>query len=429
MQQDKLHTINKIYPWFAGLTNNLVFYVVINTVWLTNVKGFDAMQVVFLEVCVGLAVRIFLTPALRLSERLGNTWAMRLGAIFLFITSLLLTFGTEYWVFMLAMLFQALAVVLMAMRDILIQDNLSHMHKSEDYLKISSRSHLIYTAATMIASLLVGIFFAKWQYLPMVLGSVICGIAVVMSFFIYDIEDSKAISNPSNATRSIKNTIDPNSIISTSQEGNHDKLSLPHPIKLSLTVLIFSGLLYGVINLAQNNGKLLLQYQLETQFSVDQVVAYLGLAWFISQVVRIIVDLIYPALQRRLQNKVVILLALWGILSVALLLLGFFLPIDFASRMLLMASGFILSPAIRDPLHIFCQTTLFKKVDKADRKDALVYLVVMQQAGQFLFSLVASAILLFLPLQYTIVAVAIAAIPVFAIALRLSRILRRGVER
>ena len=124
-----------------------------------------------------------------------------------------------------------------------------------------------------------------------------------------------------------------------------------------------------------------------------------------------------------------ILLALWGILSVALLLLGFFLPIDFTSRMLLMASGFILSPAIRDPLHIFCQTTLFKKVDRADRKDALVYLVVMQQAGQFLFSLVASAILLFLPLQYTIVAVAIAAVPVFAIALRLSRILRRGVER
>ena len=121
MQQDKLHTINKIYPWFAGLTNNLVFYVVINTVWLTNVKDFDAMQLVFLEVCVSLAVRIFLTPALRLSERLGNTWAMRLGAIFLLITSLLLTFGTEYWVFMLAMLFQALAVVLMAMRDILIQ--------------------------------------------------------------------------------------------------------------------------------------------------------------------------------------------------------------------------------------------------------------------------------------------------------------------
>lgn len=59
MQQNKLHAINRLYPWFAGLTNNLIFYVVINTVWLTNVKGFDVTQVVFLDVCVSLAVRIF----------------------------------------------------------------------------------------------------------------------------------------------------------------------------------------------------------------------------------------------------------------------------------------------------------------------------------------------------------------------------------
>lgn len=410
MQQNKLHAINRLYPWFAGLTNNLIFYVVINTVWLTNVKGFDVTQVVFLDVCVSLAVRIFLTPAIRLSERLGNTWSMRLGAIFLLFTSILLTFGTEYWVFIVAMLFQAIAVVLTAIRDALIQDNLSRMHKSEDYLQVSSRTHLIYTAATMIASLLVGIFFAKWQYLPMILGTVICGVAVIMSFFIYDIEDKTV----------------PKVEADVGSEAEANKLSLPHPIKFSLLVLIFCGLLYGIISLGQNNGKLLLQYQLETELPVDQVVAYLGLAWFVSRIIRILVDLAYPAIHRLLQNKVVILLSLWSMMSITLILLGFFLSIDFTSRMLLLASGFALMPAIRDPLHIFCQTVLFRKVDKADRKDALVYLIVMQQAGQFLFSLAASAILLFLPLQYTIIAIAIAALPVFFLGVKLSRLLRQS---
>jgi hypothetical protein len=170
----------------------------------------------------------------------------------------------------------------------------------------------------------------------------------------------------------------------------------------------------------------LLQYQLETELPVDQVVAYLGLAWFVSRIIRILVDLAYPTIHRLLQNKVVILLSLWSMMSITLILLGFFLSIDFASRMLLLASGFALMPAIRDPLHIFCQTVLFRKVDKADRKDALVYLIVMQQAGQFLFSLAASAILLFLPLQYTIIAIAIAALPVFFLGVKLSRLLRQS---
>lgn len=415
MQQNKLNLVGRLYPWFAGLTNNLVFYVIINTVWLTNVKGFDSMQVVFLDVCVSLAVRVFLTPAIKLSERLGNTWAMRLGAISLFIASILLTFGTEYAVFIVAMVFQALAVVLMAIRDVLIQDNLSHIHKSEEYLRVSSRAHLIYTIISMLASLVVGLFFNKWSYLPMILGIIICGIAVIMSFFIYDIEDRNASAAEVNKNDSVTKT--------------NSELSLPHPIKFSLPVLIFCGLLYGVISIGQNNGKLLFQYQLEMQVSVDQVVFYLGMAWFISRIIRILVDLIYPAIHRLFHRKVAVLLLLWATISIVLILLGFFLPINFSSRMLLMASGFILMPAIRDPLHIFCQTILFKEVDKADRKNALVYLVVMQQAGQFLFSLIASAILLFLPLQYTIIAVTLAVVPIFFLAIKLSYLLRRSERR
>ncbi len=407
--QDKFKRINRIYPLFAGLTNGLIFYVVINTVWLTNVKGFDAAGVMLLEACAGLSVRIFLSPVLKLSERIGNTWSMRLGVICLFITSILLTFGTEYWVFLLAMVFQALAVILAAMRDVIIQNNLNHFHRGKEYLRISSRAHLVYTVATMISSLLVGVFFAKWQSLPMILGTVICGICVIISFFIYDIEDRRKVHE-------LEETAAPTNISS-------NKISLPHPVKFSLVVLIFCGLLYGLINLGQTDSKLLLQYQLETQFTVDQVVSYLGFAWFVSRLVRIVADLVYPKLHEKFQGRIAIILSFWALLSIALVLLGFFLKIDFKYRILLMTSGFILFPAIRDPLHIFCQTTLLSKVEKADRKNALVYLVVMQQAGKFLFSLAASLILLALPLQYIIVILAILTLPIIGLSVRLKRLL------
>lgn len=409
--QNKILRANRIYPWLAGLTNNLVFYIVINTVWLTNVKGFDATQVVFLEVCVGLAVRVIMSPVLQLAERIGNTWSMRLGVIALFATSILLTFGTEYWVFMLAMVLQAFAVVLTAMRDVLIQNNLNYLHQGKEYIRISSRAHLVYTSATLVASLLVGVFFSEWQNLPMLLGIVICGIGVILSFFVFDVEDR----------------IEPNHQPTTAESGqteSEQKLVLPHPIKLSLTIMIFCGLLYGVVDLAQTNSKLLLQYQLEGQLSVDQVVSYLGLAWFVSRIIRILVDLIYPKVHQKFQSKVAIGLSFWVLISIILILTGFFLETDFVPRMMLITSGFILLPAVRDPLHIFCQTALLNKTRKADRRDALVYLVVMQQAGKFLLGLLISAILLFLPVQYAIILLGIASLPVIAVAFRLNRLLK-----
>ncbi len=408
--QNKLIIANKVYPWLAGLTNNLVFYVVINTVWLTNVKGFDAMQVIFLEACVGLGARVFMAPVLRLSERLGNTWSMRLGIIALFITSILLTLGNNYWVFVLAMVFQALSIVFTAMRDVLIQNNLNHLHKSHDYIRIASRAHLIYTVATMVTSVFSGFLFSIWESLPMILGIITCGIGVVLSFLVFDVNDQSQLRQ--------RERLEPTQL--------KPKLNMPHPVKLSLLLFLFCGLLYGIIDLGQNDSKLLLQYQLETQYTVDQVVSFIGLVWFITRVIRIIVDLIYPKLHHKLQDRIGIILSFCTLISIVLVLLGFFLQVDFALRILLISAGYALFPAWRDPLHIFCQAVILKQVNKSDRKNALVNLVVLQQAGKFLFSLLASAMLVFLPLQYVIIMLAIAIIPVIVISMRLSRLIRKS---
>lgn len=410
--QEKLQRVNKIYPWLVGLTNNLVFYVVINTVWLTNVKGFDATQVIFLEVCVSLAVRVVMSPFLKLAERIGNTWSMRLGAISLFIASILLTFGTEYWVFIIAMLFQAFAVVLAAMREVLLQNNLSYLRKGKDYVRITSRAHLIYTLATMVSSLLVGVFFSQWQELPMLLGTIVCGVGVILSFLVFDVEDVDRTKIKAKES-------------AEAEEEATQKLTLPHPVKLSLYLMIFCGLLYGIVSLGQTNSKLLLQYQLETQFSVGEVTGYLGLAWFVSRLIRIVVDLAYPKVHQKLQNKTAILLSFLTLASFVLVLLGFFLDTSFETKILLMAGGFVLLPAVRDPLHIFCQTVLLRRVQKSDRRDALVYLVVMQQAGKFLLGLLISAMLVVLPVQYIIIMLGAVTLSVIVLSFRLNYLLKK----
>ena len=42
---DSIRRFIKIYPWFTGLTGDLLFYIAIDTLFLTIVKSFSAAQI------------------------------------------------------------------------------------------------------------------------------------------------------------------------------------------------------------------------------------------------------------------------------------------------------------------------------------------------------------------------------------------------
>lgn len=48
MEENKLKRFNKIYPWYAGLSGDLLFWIAIDTLFLTVVKKFTAAQIVSL---------------------------------------------------------------------------------------------------------------------------------------------------------------------------------------------------------------------------------------------------------------------------------------------------------------------------------------------------------------------------------------------
>ena len=48
MEENKLKRFNKIFPWYDGLSGDLLFWVAIDTLFLTVVKNFTASQIVSL---------------------------------------------------------------------------------------------------------------------------------------------------------------------------------------------------------------------------------------------------------------------------------------------------------------------------------------------------------------------------------------------
>ena len=45
-EKKNLKRFNKLFPWFAGLSRDLLFWVAIDTLFLTVVKKFTASQIV-----------------------------------------------------------------------------------------------------------------------------------------------------------------------------------------------------------------------------------------------------------------------------------------------------------------------------------------------------------------------------------------------
>jgi len=66
MEKEKMKKFNKIFPWYAGLSCDLLFWIAIDTLFLTVVKNFNASQIVSLTTvslitCIALQVQLLKT--------------------------------------------------------------------------------------------------------------------------------------------------------------------------------------------------------------------------------------------------------------------------------------------------------------------------------------------------------------------------------
>ena len=96
---------NKIYPLFAGLSSDLIFFLAINTLFLTEVKGFSALEISSFTT-ISLLVMIILNPlVMKTINKIGALNSVKLGVIFLFLGTFLITFGVNYITILLGYIF------------------------------------------------------------------------------------------------------------------------------------------------------------------------------------------------------------------------------------------------------------------------------------------------------------------------------------
>ena len=245
----KLLFVNKLYPLYSGLSSDLIFYIAINTIWLTTVKGFNSSQITFLFTISSLASILIEIPSLMIIKKIGNTKSIRLSSFLLFLSSIMVTFCNKYIFFAIADILLKMSNTFGSMSSILIKNNLEYQNKSFLYVKIRSNSSVVYALATALITLFIGILFNINNYLPMILGIIVCFICLILSFFILDIDD-------------IKNT---------KKNSEKSKMLIPKPLKKIFLIVLFYGIIFGIICIGQQDCKLLIQYELNDFFNINKI--------------------------------------------------------------------------------------------------------------------------------------------------------------
>lgn len=381
MEENKLKRFNKIFPWYDGLSGDLLFWIAIDTLFLTVVKKFTAAQIVSLT-SISMIINILLqVPLLKIIHKIGNTKSVRLGSLLMLVSSILLTFGRNYLTIVIGKIFYEMAFTFQNMINAVLKNNLELQHKENEYIKYRTKANTIYALVTMIISFVASIMFNINNYLPMIGCITFCIICFILSWYMVDYskDDKKIIEN--------------------NKERNKGKIQYT---KIIVFILISYGLFYPIVNSGQSNGKLFIQQELLKLYDVEKTALIIGAILCVSRIVRLISNIKFDKIHKKYKDKVGIILSVSLSLSLVLMIIGYNISSIPVIKFGIMSLGYIIILFIRDPFKVYMQDLALKNTDKKSQQTLLTTMELSRKIVRTIMSLSFTAILVNNPMVLVI---------------------------
>lgn len=373
----KINRSIKIQPLFSAFSDDLIFLVPIDTLFLTITKGLNASQIQFmtmLSLMIGILSRRVL---LNLSNKIGNIKSLRLGSLLLLISAIIITFGKQPIIIYVYRVVYELAFMFLAMSLIVLKDNLQYINKGNEYFKIRNKTKILYSTTTMVTALLSGYLFNLNNYLPLFAQIVLCLIMFIMSFLLYDVE---------------------------TESKNNDKVKKDSNIVkkfvgINLLIILSFAISTTIVKLGQNNSKLFMQYDFQKFLSTEMVTYYITIIVFISRIARLLGNVIFGKVYKKANDKMNIIITVFLILAFVLLIIGHYINFSFVYKVIIMSTGFFLILATRDSFKLYLEDIALENTKKEKQKKILIDMQVYMKV----FSLIGSAIFTLILLKYELI--------------------------
>lgn len=403
MEKDTaLIKFNKIFPWYSGLSGDLLFWVAIDTLFLAVVKNFNTSQIVSLTSVSLLTCILLQMPLLKIIKKIGNTNSVRLGSLLLLVSSLLLTFGQNYITIALGKVVYEIAFTFQNMVNAILKNNLELQNRSDEYVKIKTKSNTVYATATMIISFIASPMFNLNNYLPMLGCIFFCFICFILSFFMVDFSDYNNV-----------------------KKENKSKVKI-HYSKLVIVLLASYGLFYPIVNSGQSNGKLFIQQELLLNFSVEKTALIIGVILCISRIVRVISNISFNKIHNKFKEKVGVILPILLSISIILMVIGSFIGNSIILKFSIMSLGYIIILFIRDPFKVYMQDLALRNVGKKGQQTLLTTMELSRKVVRAIMSLSFTMILVNNPMITVMAILLILSIIEILIGIKLYKLVLGG---
>lgn len=371
MEQDikKIKRSIKIYPIFASFTGDMIFFVPIDTLFLTLVKGLNASQITAMTMVALIICIISQKAILATVKKIGNVNSLRLGTILMLIAALVLTFGKSFALMLLYKSINEIAFMFLNMDEIILKSNLNAVNRKDDYYKIRNKSKIMYSIITLLTALVAGKLFNINQYLPMYLSIIVYILLVGLAFMYYEAK--------TNETREIKE--------------NKKKIKITSVIFL---VILSNAVFYSIIKMGQNNSKLFMQYDFQKFLSIEMVTYYITTIVFISRIARLVGNIVFGKVYSKIKDKMSIVLTICLSMAFSLLIIGHYINVEFIYKVIIMSLGFFLILAIRDSFQIYIEDVALSISNKDEQQKMVIDIEVYRRLGTLILSAIFTLILM-----------------------------------
>lgn len=406
MKQENMSKFNKIFPWYSGLSGDLLFWTAIDTLFLTVVKNFNTSQIVSLTTVSLITCILLQVPLLKIIKKIGNTNSVKMGSLLLLVSSLLLTFGENYIVIVLGKIFYEIAFTFQNMANAVLKNNLELQNRNDEYIKVKTKANTIYAIVTVIISFVASIMFNLNNYLPMFGCIAFCLICFLLSFYIVDYSKYNKIKEE------IK--------IKSKTKINYTKL---------IIVLIVSyGLFYPIVNSGQSNGKLFIQQELLLSFDVETTALIIGAILCISRIIRVVSNIAFNKIHSKYKEKVGVILPILLSISIILMILGAFIRNFTMLKFSIMSLGYIIILFVRDPFKVYMQDLALRNIEKEKQQSLLTTMELSRKIVRAIMSLSFTIILVNNPMSTVITILFILSIIEILVSIKLYKLVVKGKE-
>lgn len=389
----KIERFIKLYPWYAGLTSDLLFYVAIGSLFLTVVRGFTTAEIVSLTTVSTIASITLQFPVLWIIKKVGNTVSARLSGFFMLLSALCYTFGPTYYVVLFGGIFHNVSTIFLQVSFVTLENNLDIANRHSEFIKIRASGNKIYAILTMLVSFVASLLFNLNHYLPMICCVLASLSGFIISFFMVDYSGDEG------------------------KEKNEKQPEKKAKISYGKTVIITLaayGIFFALVTSGQTNQKLFIQEHLFLDFNVDNTALILGAILTVSRVVRVISNGLFVKLYEKMGQKIGHLLSALLFSSYALSVIGSFIP-PVAVKLTVMGLGYVILLFVRDPFTLYIQDIIFENTPKEQHRT----LITMMRFGVKLVTagLSTAATLLLLKFPLIVVIMMMGALAVIEILL------------